>query len=363
MAHLRHTLLRLLKKAAPPPRQLWLARRGIVLSLLALVAIALVGGIAQVWILELKDLLLPLLAACLSLAYAFAVWSLRVVLEKRPGPTERATDVAALSELIFEPDPAPTPGHRRLRRFRPRKEREIRSADAPELVEAMTRLNCRLFEQSVHGQGFDEKLARNRSHMEKNRRCIRLLGMTEAGRARIAALDASQRARIPLEQRLEWVGFSHVVPMNRAAFDRYVRRSEAEPGIEDVALDGQYVCAPGEPAHAFLIFTIALDGRLVKRWEPALAQGFWARLRRLLRGDAEAANRVRAAERALYVMAFEHLMELSHYHLGAKREIRVMAQAFAPSSARTLRALGFLPMADARTADEEPLYELIVRFP
>jgi len=362
MPRLRHILLKVLKKAAPPPRELWRARRGIVAALAVLVVIAVVGDIAEVWLLELKDIVLPLAVALGSLAYSLVVWSLRVALERRPGPTERVSDVVALSRLIFEPGDE-RPGHRTLRRFRPRAEREIRSVDSPLLVEAMTRLNCRLFEQSVHGQHFHEKLARNASHVARNGHCIRLLGMSEAGRKRIRALSDAERERIPPVARLEWVGFSHILPMSASSYARYVRRSEAERGIEDIALGGDHVCRPSETAEAFLIFTVALDGRLVKRWEPPLATGFWARFKGLLSDFRLHANRVRRAEQTLYVMAFEHLMELAHYHLGAAREARVIAQAFAPSSARSLRALGFVPIEGARTADEEPLFELMVRFP
>lgn len=359
----RHALLRLLKTAAPPPRHLWRARRALVGGLAALILVAVVGDIARFWILELKDLLIPLVVALASLAWSVTVWLCRVALERRPGPTERQDAVRAMGQLIFEPAGAGAPGTRTLRRFRPKTDREIRTADTRALVEAMTLMNCRLFERSVHGQGFADKLARNLSHLDKNPRCIRLLGLSDEGRRRQAASLADSRPPANAVEALPWIGFSHILPLTASAMEAYLRRGESEPGVEDVALDGRYVCRQGEPAAAFLIFTIALDARQVKRWEPPLAEGLWARLRQLIRDQRLHANRIRQAEQALYVMAFEHLMELAHYHLGARRDAQVLAQAFAPSSARTLRSLGFNALNDVRTADEEPLYALQVRFP
>lgn len=362
MSFIRRGVLKRLKRATPLPKS---ALRGSIKVALGILAIVLVrwgiGIVHPNWSLEPKDLALLLLPVFALPAGAMVVWLLRNLGERRPLPVGRDDDLRELADTIFEPGKSASGAHR-LRRIRLKTRRRVVAATSKILLEEMTDLNCRLFSQSVHGQEYEQKLFRNRSHVEKNPHVIRLIGLSPSGRVRMRTLPHATPTDSTSGKAGEWIGFSHIIPISKETYLRYICHSENSMGIEDVAFPKDCVCGPGERAFAFLIFTIALDGFMVRRWETPTATNLLSRLRNRHSDRWRRHEILRNAERELYIMAFEHLRELYPHHADGSQETRIVAQAFKQSTGEALKVLGFSELENLFTADGEPVYELKVRF-
>jgi hypothetical protein len=135
---------------------------------------------------------------------------------------------------------------------------------------------------------------------------------------------------------------------------RYISESQ---GIEDVKFTSDYVCRPGEYIHALLVFTIAVDAKLVRQLEVVEPEGRLSRLASMFWTRRRFRRRLRQAEADLYTMAAEHIAELVSHQRLSSRECLVLAQAFNRRAAATLEAFGFRSLG-SRSADGEELYEL-----
>ncbi len=301
------------------------------------------------------DVSTPLIyVACLSIALIL-FFGARLIFERRPVPLQSRREVQKLVETIFRIENDTV--KKKLMHFQIGSYRSIAPTDSLALIEIMTRLNCQLFMHSVHGQLYEEKLARNRAHVEKHPNVIHLLGMNATGRKRIADLTSAEVASIPAIQRMPWIGFSHILPISEATYREYVRPHAENIGIEDVAFSAEHICPVGTRAYAFLLFTVALDGQLVRRWETPQFEGIKSMAQRHQRREI-----LVQAEQCLYLMTFDHLRKLVKLHNHEDRECRILAQAMLPSTARTLEKIGFKKIDGTRSADDEPIYETVVEF-
>jgi hypothetical protein len=277
------------------------------------------------------------LAAFLGLIVLYGILAvLRRCIERR---WDALSDTHELAERILHPPRAGEPG-RRIRTEVVRSSRELREVTNEALAREMTTLNCELFAGSRHGQEFEDKLRRNFGHVRKNRHTIRLL-----------------RAKPPGSG---WVGFTHILPLGRETYARYVCREDSQRGIHDTDFDEDLVLAPLEKAHAFLIFTIALDASRIRALEvPRLP---WSRTPSEKNQDRIGRESLQQAEQELYLATFEHLLCLAEFHLREERSCRVLAQAYNRRAARSLEAMGFAPIAGVHTADRETVYEQVIWF-
>lgn len=277
------------------------------------------------------------LAAFLGVTLVYGILAvLRRYIERR---WEALSDTRQLAARIFHPPRAGEPG-RRIRTEAVRSSRVLREVTNEALAREMTQLNCELFAGSRHSQEFDDKLRRNLGHVRKNRHTIRLLRANHPGSG--------------------WVGFTHILPLGRETYARYVCREDAQRGIHDTEFNEDLVLAPLEKAHAFLIFTIALDANRIRALEvPRLP---WSRTPNEKSQERIARECLQQAEQELYLATFEHLLCLADYHLREERSCRVLAQAYNRRAARNLEAMGFSPVTGVHTADRESVYEQVIYF-
>jgi hypothetical protein len=357
MAKMLRTILKGIK-VVPYPAALWKEHRLKLLFLLVFILVLERLGKESFLAWDAKDAIADASSIGVLFLLYLILWSARLVLEHRPSPLERRSEIKELAATVLF---AKQPGEqsRRLSLVRSNTSRIIRTADTSELVSTMTRLNCDLFSRSVHGQNFGEKLERNLAHMRKNSRVIRLLGMSSSG---ILNLQESGDDSAQEFQLFPAIGFSHIIPINQTTYNQYVVREKSGPGIEDVDFSAEYICAPNEKAHAFLIFTIAIDPALIKRWELNSQLGKMAGWRETFQGSRSKLWHMLKTERELYIMALEHISELAQRHTDPKQECLILAQAFKRRAEGTLLEFGFQKLEGARTADNEPLYQLKLRF-
>jgi len=303
---------------------------------------------------EEKDIVIPMMPAGFFLIVFMFCVSIRHLLEKRPNPLQTRRDVQALTKNLLktETDAACT---RVVRRIRLKPDRIVAPVDSLEFLKIMTRMNCELFMRSVHGQSYEAKLARNQAHVARNPNVIRLLGMRADDRLRIESLSPAEVANIP-EIRTPWVGFSHILPISEPTYHAYVWPDE-QSRIEDITFPTERICPVGTEAYAFLLFTVALDGPQIRRWEVPPLNGS-----NFLEGKNLRRERLVRAEQDLYLMVFDHLRVLAKIHSSNKRECRILAQAMLGTTEKILEALGFKELKETRTSDDERVYELVVRF-
>ncbi len=350
-----HSAMKLIKRV-PNPESLWQEHRLKALGLLTVVFLLQQIGRDSLLIWDLKTAISGIASTAVICIFYLLLWCVRHGLEKRPSPLERVVKIKRLVDSVLY-DMQPGESARRLKFQRTKfSSRLIKSADTRDLTAIMTRMNCNLFEDSVHGQGFVEKMARNLSHAKKNPKVIRLLGMTDAGVKNLHS-NGSQLEQMELG-RFPAVGFSHVIPISKATYDIYVIREKGGPGIEDVNFPAEHVCAPCEKAYAFLVFTAAIDAARIRRWElgPPVNWG------QAVKGGRSKLWHLLKAERELYLMLFEQLRELATLHLTGEQECLVLAQAFKGRAEKTLQQFGFKKIEGAHTADNEPLYQMKIRF-
>jgi hypothetical protein len=273
-------LLKLIK-GVPTPKALLQEHWRVTAGSLVILFIMHCLGKDSLLVWDFKDLVKGLISIALASLIYLVLWGVRHALEKRPTPIERVERIRRLAARLLH---APRAGEtaRRLKMAQAKSpNRKIRPANTRELVAIMTRMNCKLFARSVHGQGFVEKMERNLAHTKKNPWVIRLLGMTKSGIERMRTAggnDYQEAGEFPA------VGFSHVLPISKATYDKYVIKKNGQPGIEDTAFSADHICGPCEKAYAFLVFTVAIDAAYIRKWELGANPG--------LRGELQASRNV-----------------------------------------------------------------------
>jgi hypothetical protein len=282
---------------------------------------------------------------------------IRQLLEKRPTHFERRQEIEELARMSFHKSPLDA-NCKRVKIRRVKTQRVIRVANTEELVAQMTLLNCKGFARSVYGTRFENKYRRNLDHVGKNAHVIRLLGMMETGKRALRALSEEEKETIEEEDRIPWIGFSHIIPINETTYHRYLCYQPSDRGIEDIGFPAEHVCAPCETPYAFLVFTVAMDPKLILRWELGQRDRFAA----VLNDSRSPMYHVLKTERELYLMVLEHIRELAILHGCTDKKCLLLAQAFKPSTEKMLQALGFTRVDDARTADSEAVYQMKVLF-
>jgi len=336
-SHILRSILRAIKRQTPAVRRLIRERKFDTVIFLSLFLGCLFWRkwIPHPLLMEEKDSIFPLIPAGVFVTGFVLYQGIRYFLEKRPAPLQTRRDVHNLAKVLFKIETGTT-CTRVIRRIRLKSDRSVVTVDSPELIKIMTRMNCHLFTNSVHGQSYEAKLARNQEHAARNPNVIRMLGVREAERERIASLTKAEKTNIPEIQRAPWVGFSHILPISESTYHAYVWPDEEHERIEDITFSADRICPVGKEAYAFLVFTVALDGPLVRRWEVPPFGGTRLLARKNLRRE-----RLVRAEQDLYLMVFDHLRALANLHNPGKRECRILAQSMLGTTAQVLDALGF----------------------
>ncbi len=122
----------------------------------------------------------------------------------------------------------------------------VSTAASKQLVEIGGKLNASAFRRTPHRGTDQEKISRNASHVERNPSSIMLIKAPAFRGFRPGPLD--------------FIGFSHVLPLTIAGYDKYVRGEEKD---NDFSADS--ICRPNQRAHALLFFSLAIDPSAVKR--------------------------------------------------------------------------------------------------
>lgn len=112
-------------------------------------------------------------------------------------------------------------------------------ANTEDLARNAAEINANAFSQtSLWSDTVESKFRRNFAHSRRNDKCVMLVGSPHVTGA--------------------WVGLTHIIPINSKVLRLYL-----EGQVHDRDFPADYVCRPEEEPEAFLLFTIAIDGREV----------------------------------------------------------------------------------------------------
>jgi hypothetical protein len=238
-------------KKVPNASEFWRLHRVVIAGLIVLMI--LVPVVNYKWHTPLTALsMLKTLASLVALLILYTLLQrIRQMLEKRPTHFERLHEIEELARMSFHKSQLDS-DCKRVKIRKVKTQRAIRIANTKELVSQMTLLNCKGFAGSVYGARFENKYTRNLDHVRKHEQVIRLLGMTETGKRALQALSEEEKEALEEEDRLPWIGFTHIIPINETTYHRYLCYQPWDRGIEDISFPAEDVCAPCEPAYAFL---------------------------------------------------------------------------------------------------------------
>ncbi len=292
----------------------------------------------------------PASALSLLLLILIGTW-LRKVLDQRGRVEVRKKAIQILLQPVLKPH-ATLKGTYTLIRTSPiptliHKFPDPRETDG--LLKEAATINCAAFRGSAFEDTFENKYSRNGSHQRRNPRAVMLMGFTGSHfRSRPSVVSGDQ-----------WVGFTHVLPVNESTYLKYINGT-----ISDKDFSADLICPQNEPAHALILFSLGLDLYRLKRLYARTPPGWIDRsmdtfLFRIGVGPRPNQKLFRV-QKLLWTVLVYHIREILDHQSFTMASVKLVAQSFNRKVIDILSAGGFTELKGRISCDRESLFELII---